>query len=159
MINLTLLNQYPETQVTINTVLSLVTVLYIAFYKPYNDLINQVSNLLTEIGVLFFMGFMSVNLTSVSDYTLHTFETIMILIVLGVMAIQIVASILIFVKTCLEIIKEGLNKGGKYELKNNAIDSTKGDRKVMVFNDKPTMISYNMDYLENRDLEMDIIID
>ncbi|CAG9312389.1 unnamed protein product [Blepharisma stoltei] len=49
--NQVFLNDFPQSQLTINAVSSLCIPLFLIFYKPFDDLVLQVTNLITEFGI------------------------------------------------------------------------------------------------------------
>lgn len=138
LLNLTLLNDYPSTQVCINCVLSTVFVLFLAKFRPYEDLILQISNLLSEIGVLLFMGMMSVNLLDISTDLKDSVENAMVLVIMAVLITQTISSVAIFVRTCYQIMKLGLNQLNKKDnLKHRLNPVRNGNRSVANFDNRP----------------------
>ncbi|CAG9335141.1 unnamed protein product [Blepharisma stoltei] len=110
--NLIYLYNYPQTQVTINVVISLITVMYLSFYWPYEDKILQVSNLITEMMIGLIMGGISIYLFEVDNSTVTDVESAIIVAVVFTMAVQASSSVAIFARTLYEIIRKKLTKNG-----------------------------------------------
>ncbi|CAG9335140.1 unnamed protein product [Blepharisma stoltei] len=109
IVNLVYLREFPQTEVTINIVLSLMTIMYLWFFWPYEDPILQVSNLLTEILIFLVMGATSVYLFNFEQKIVSAIETSIVAIVIAIIAVQSIVSIVIFIRTLFEFAKQKLS--------------------------------------------------
>ncbi|CAG9335153.1 unnamed protein product [Blepharisma stoltei] len=112
IINLVFLRDYPQTEVTINVVLSMMTILHLIFFWPFEDSILQVCNLLTEISIFLIMSSSSVYLFNLDQDIVSTIENGIVAIVIAIMGIQSFASVAIFARTLFGIIHHKLTKAG-----------------------------------------------
>ncbi|CAG9335154.1 unnamed protein product [Blepharisma stoltei] len=112
IINLVFLRDYPQTEVTINIILSVITILHLIFFWPFKDSILQISNLLTEGGIFIIMSATTVYLFNMDPKIMSIIEDGIVAIVIAAMGIQILASIAIFARTLYEIIKYKLTEAG-----------------------------------------------
>ncbi|CAG9335149.1 unnamed protein product [Blepharisma stoltei] len=112
IINLVYLRDYPQTEVTINIVLSVMVILHLIFFWPFEDSIIQICNLLSEISIFLIMSATSVYLFNLDQKIISDFENVIVGITITVMGIQAFASIAIFVRTIYEIIHHKLTKVG-----------------------------------------------
>ncbi|CAG9335199.1 unnamed protein product [Blepharisma stoltei] len=112
IINLVFLREYPQTEVTINIVLSLMTILHLIFFWPFEDPVLQINNLLTEIMICLVMSSTSIYLFNLEQEITSTFENAIVAIVIGVMIIQSFSSIAIFARTLYGVIHHKLTKAG-----------------------------------------------
>ncbi|CAG9335196.1 unnamed protein product [Blepharisma stoltei] len=112
IVNLVFLRDYPQTEVTINIVLSLMTIMHLIFCWPFEDPILQISNLLTEIMIWLVMVLTAAYLFNLEEEIVSTIENVIVGIVIGVMVIQAFASIAIFARTLYGIIYHKLAKAG-----------------------------------------------
>ncbi|CAG9335208.1 unnamed protein product [Blepharisma stoltei] len=112
IVSLVFLRNYPESEVTINIVLSLVTVLHLIFYWPFEDLILQINNLLTEILVLIVMCATSVYLFNLEQDIVTGVENAIILSVFLAIIVQFVSSVAIFSRYLYQVIYYKLKKSG-----------------------------------------------
>ncbi|CAG9335174.1 unnamed protein product [Blepharisma stoltei] len=110
IISLVFLRNYPQTEVTINVVLSIMTIMHLFFFWPFKDYTLQICNLLTEIGIFFIMTTISIYLFNLDQENLSIIEEVIVSIVIAIMGIQILASIVISVRTLYKIIKYKLEK-------------------------------------------------
>ncbi|CAG9335193.1 unnamed protein product [Blepharisma stoltei] len=112
IINLVFLREYPQTEVTINIVLSLITIMHLGFFRPYEDPILQITNLVTEIMICLVMISTSVYLFDLEQEIVSGVESAIVGIVLTVMAIQTFSSVFIFARTLFEVIHRKLTRAG-----------------------------------------------
>ncbi|CAG9335197.1 unnamed protein product [Blepharisma stoltei] len=112
IVNLVFLRDYPQTEVTINIVLSLMTIMHLIFFWPFEDPVLQINNLLTEIMIGLVMISSSAYLFNLDQETISTIENAIVAIVIGVMIIQTFSSIAIFARTLYQIIHHKLTKAG-----------------------------------------------
>ncbi|CAG9314446.1 unnamed protein product [Blepharisma stoltei] len=144
IMNLALLNDYPASQVTISTVLSFITVLYLIRYRPYEEPILQITNTLSEICTMIFMGLMSASLFDLSSSMQSDFELTLISVAIAIMGILTVSSIALFGKTCYELVKEGLQKSPPPQNKYQVRVNRKENMRVVDLNSNPTEINRSM---------------
>ncbi|CAG9335175.1 unnamed protein product [Blepharisma stoltei] len=128
IINLVYLRDFPQTEVTINIVLSLMTIMHLWFFWPFEDSILQVSNFLTEILIFLIMSATSVYLFDLEQEIVSIVENAIIATVVTAIGIQSCASIAIFGKTLYGVIKNKLTKAGimkknPYEYKKQTLES------------------------------------
>lgn len=160
MLNLTLLNNRPSSQICINCVLSTISVLYLAKYKPYEDKIHQISNLFSEIGILLFMALISINMFDISTNLRDSFESVMVLIISAVLISQLVASVAIFVRTCHQIIKLGLNHMNKKDGMKHQLNSVRsGITKVANLDCRPEIDTFTIAMHTSNDYMVDMTND
>ncbi|CAG9335204.1 unnamed protein product [Blepharisma stoltei] len=116
IINLVYLRDYPKTEVTINAVLSLMTIIHLLFCWPFKDPILQITNLFTEILVFIVMMLSSIYLFNTEQEIITGIESSMVIIVAIAIAVQFSSSVAIFVRTLYQVIR---SKYGKIEIANN----------------------------------------
>ncbi|CAG9335200.1 unnamed protein product [Blepharisma stoltei] len=113
--SLVYLRDYPKTEVTINILLSLSTIMHLFFYWPFSDQIVQISNLLTEILVWLVMIAISVYLFYIDNKIVAIFEYTIVAAVITVMGIQLFSSVAIFSRTIYHLIRKNLKKSENLE--------------------------------------------
>ena len=80
------------------------------YFKPFSDPILNISNPISEGGILLIFLLLSINLLKVpSDYH-DKIDEILVGILNGIMAVQMIASILIFIVTIILLIKKRREK-------------------------------------------------
>ncbi|CAG9335181.1 unnamed protein product [Blepharisma stoltei] len=121
IINLVYLRDYPQTEVTVNIVLSILTIMYLALCWPFKDQILQITNLVTEILIFLIMSATAAYLFNFEQEVIEGIEDSIIIIVLVIIAIQTISSIIIFSKTLYQAIKEKLVKSGIVKENNNPL--------------------------------------
>ncbi|CAG9335182.1 unnamed protein product [Blepharisma stoltei] len=119
IVNLVYLRDYPQTEVTVNIVLSFLTMIYLALCWPFEDQILQITNLVTEILIFLIMSSTTAYLFNFEQEVIEGIEDSIIIIVLVIIAIQTISSIIIFSKTLYQAIKEKLVKSGIVKENNN----------------------------------------
>ncbi|CAG9329647.1 unnamed protein product [Blepharisma stoltei] len=147
IIILTQLDDYPASQVIISTGLSVVSVIYLIRYRPYEEFILQIANTITEILIMIFMGLISANLFDLSSSMHNQFELALFAIAIGIMVVQSVSSVAIFGKTCYELIKEGIRRNSPN--KDNDKLNGKNSRKVAHLDVSPANSAEMNNIIEN----------
>ncbi|CAG9335195.1 unnamed protein product [Blepharisma stoltei] len=112
MVNLVFLRDYPETEVTVNIVLSLITIIHLAVYWPFEDPILQIANLIAEILICLVMICTSAYLFNLEQEIVTVVESVIVAIVLTAIAVQIISSLVIFARTLYELMYSKLTKEG-----------------------------------------------
>ncbi|CAG9335177.1 unnamed protein product [Blepharisma stoltei] len=119
IINSVCLRDYPQTEVTVNIVLSFLTMMYLALCWPFKNQILQVTNLITEILIFLIMSATTAYLFNFGQEAIEGIEDSIIIIVIAIIAIQTISSIIIFSKTLYQTIKRKFVKPGIVKKINN----------------------------------------
>ncbi|CAG9335172.1 unnamed protein product [Blepharisma stoltei] len=138
IVNLVYLRNYPETEVTINIVLSLMTIMHLLLYSPFKDQISQLSNLVSEILICIIMGSTAAYLFNLESNVISKIENCIVIIIVIIIGVQLLASITIFVRTIYDFFRAKFNTGNIDKVKILPIHSQivqkvkKADQKIIL---------------------------
>ncbi|CAG9312421.1 unnamed protein product [Blepharisma stoltei] len=104
------LNDFPESQLTINTVLALCIALYIFVYKPFEDPVIQITNLITECGISITFIMLSPYFFDLKSTSQDIMDNCIMIFVAFVMAAQTAGPLINSLKELYYIAKRSMSK-------------------------------------------------
>lgn len=105
------LQDVPIIQLTLNVVLSLAVSFmqnftYLMVFRPFNETILNVSNILCECGIFLIFVLAAINLMRISSDMHDNLDTMLVALVSSIMYVQMASSLLVFSKTIVLVIRK-----------------------------------------------------
>jgi len=105
-LSIIMLNDYKIIQAVLNVLIMFLYWLFLAKVKPYSEPILQVSNCVSEIFVCCIFIILPILYSDISDGAKYTLEDLIKYCTFAAMGIQTLASIVIFIKTVVQLIRK-----------------------------------------------------
>ncbi|OMJ84046.1 hypothetical protein SteCoe_14915 [Stentor coeruleus] len=134
------LQSFPIVQLSLNTALSVANLFYLLVFRPFTEIVLNITNPICEIGILIIFILTSISMLDIPDTMYDQLDDILVFFVNFIMFVQMGSSIAVFIKNVIMIIKMKIKKR-KEEAEKKAKD--KMMMKVAPLNTKPEAISSN----------------
>ncbi|CAG9312420.1 unnamed protein product [Blepharisma stoltei] len=104
------LNDFPQSQLTINAVSSLCIALFLIFYRPFDNFVIQATNLITEFGIFAIFTLLTPYFFDLSPAVTNIMDNIIMHSVISVMLVQAVGPLINSIKEVYYVAKRSMSK-------------------------------------------------